>query len=71
MLELESFKIEDIKVAQFEKVFSTNVIGLTMLTQEVVKFSKLNNTELLLILALLQLIMDSPPALFTALLNLH
>jgi 3-oxoacyl-[acyl-carrier protein] reductase len=36
----EFSKLEDIKVAQFEKVFSTNVIGLTMLTQEVVKFFK-------------------------------
>ena len=33
-------KIDDIKIEQFERVFSTNVFGLTMLTQEVVKFFK-------------------------------
>jgi 3-oxoacyl-[acyl-carrier protein] reductase len=36
----EFSKLEDVKVAQFERVFSTNVYGLTMLTQEVVKFFK-------------------------------
>ena len=31
-------KLEDLKVEQFERVFSTNVYGLSMITQEVVKF---------------------------------
>ena len=33
-------KLEDIKVNHFESIFATNVFGLTMLTQEVVKFFK-------------------------------
>ncbi|MBC99763.1 MAG: short-chain dehydrogenase [Crocinitomicaceae bacterium] len=36
----EFAKLEDIKVSHFETTFSTNVFGLTMLTQEVVKFFK-------------------------------
>ena len=36
----EFAKLEDIKVNQFESIFATNVFGLTMLTQEVVKFFK-------------------------------
>jgi 3-oxoacyl-[acyl-carrier protein] reductase len=36
----EFSRLEDIKVAQFDRVFSTNIYGLTMLTQEVVKFFK-------------------------------
>ena len=36
----EFSKLEDIKLNQFENIFSTNVFGLTMLTQEVVKFFK-------------------------------
>ena len=32
--------LEDVKIAQFEKIFATNVFGLTMLTQEVAKFFK-------------------------------
>tara|TARA_B100000768_G_scaffold179605_1_gene197682 strand:+ start:1484 stop:2188 length:705 start_codon:yes stop_codon:yes gene_type:complete len=36
----EFAKIEDIKVNHFENIFATNVFGLTMLTQEVVKFFK-------------------------------
>ena len=32
--------LEDIKISQFENTFATNVFGLTMLTQEVVKFFK-------------------------------
>ena len=36
----EFSKLEDIKVNHFEATFSTNVFGLTMLTQEVVKFFK-------------------------------
>ena len=31
----EFAKLEDVKISQFEKIFSTNVFGLTMLTQEV------------------------------------
>ncbi len=34
----EFSKLEDLKVEQFERVFSTNVYGLSMITQEVVKF---------------------------------
>ena len=33
-------KLDEIKVSDFEEVFSTNVYGLTMMTQEVVKFFK-------------------------------
>ena len=33
-------KLEDIKISHFESIFATNVFGLTMLTQEVVKFFK-------------------------------
>ena len=33
-------KLDEIKVSDFEEVFSTNVYGLTMITQEVVKFFK-------------------------------
>ena len=33
-------KLDEIKVSDFEEVFSTNVYGLTMVTQEVVKFFK-------------------------------
>ena len=36
----EFAKLEDIKVNHFESIFATNVFGLTMLTQEVVKFFK-------------------------------
>jgi len=36
----EFARLEDVKINQFEKIFSTNVFGLTMLTQEVVKFFK-------------------------------
>ena len=36
----EFAKLEDIKISQFENIFATNVFGLTMLTQEVVKFFK-------------------------------
>ena len=36
----EFSKLEDVSVAQFEKVFSTNVFGLTILTQQVVKHFK-------------------------------
>ena len=36
----EFAKLEDIKISQFENTFATNVFGLTMLTQEVVKFFK-------------------------------
>ena len=36
----EFAKLEDIKVNHFENIFATNVFGLTMLTQEVVKFFK-------------------------------
>ena len=36
----EFSKLEDIKLNQFENIFATNVFGLTMLTQEVVKFFK-------------------------------
>ena len=36
----EFAKLEDIKINHFESVFATNVFGLTMLTQEVVKFFK-------------------------------
>jgi 3-oxoacyl-[acyl-carrier protein] reductase len=36
----EFSKLEDIKISQFENIFATNVFGLTMLTQEVVKFFK-------------------------------
>jgi 3-oxoacyl-[acyl-carrier protein] reductase len=36
----EFAKLEDVKINQFEKIFSTNVFGLTMLTQEVAKFFK-------------------------------
>ena len=36
----EFAKLEDIKVSHFETIFTTNVFGLTMLTQEVVKFFK-------------------------------
>ena len=36
----EFSKLEDVNVAQFEKVFSTNVFGLTILTQQVVKHFK-------------------------------
>ena len=54
----EFSKLEDIKVAQFERVFSTNVYGLTMLTQEVAKFFKPNNTGQLSILVPLQQLMD-------------
>jgi 3-oxoacyl-[acyl-carrier protein] reductase len=36
----EFSKLEDINVTQFENVFSTNVFGLTMLTQQVVKHFK-------------------------------
>ena len=33
-------KLESIKMADFDEIFSTNVFGLTMMTQEVVKFFK-------------------------------
>ena len=33
-------KLDEIKVSDFEEVFSTNIYGLTMMTQEVVKFFK-------------------------------
>ena len=33
-------KLDEIKVSDFEEVFSTNIYGLTMITQEVVKFFK-------------------------------
>jgi len=36
----EFAKLEDIKINHFESIFATNVFGLTMLTQEVVKFFK-------------------------------
>jgi 3-oxoacyl-[acyl-carrier protein] reductase len=36
----EFARLEDVKINQFEKIFSTNVFGLTMLTQEVAKFFK-------------------------------
>ena len=36
----EFAKLEDVKVNHFESIFATNVFGLTMLTQEVVKFFK-------------------------------
>ena len=36
----EFAKLEDIKISNFENIFATNVFGLTMLTQEVVKFFK-------------------------------
>jgi len=36
----EFARLEDVKISQFEKIFSTNVFGLTMLTQEVAKFFK-------------------------------
>lgn len=36
----EFANLEDIKISQFENIFATNVFGLTMLTQEVVKFFK-------------------------------
>ena len=36
----EFAKLENIKVNHFESIFATNVFGLTMLTQEVVKFFK-------------------------------
>jgi 3-oxoacyl-[acyl-carrier protein] reductase len=36
----EFARLEDIKVNHFESIFATNVFGLTMLTQEVVKFFK-------------------------------
>jgi 3-oxoacyl-[acyl-carrier protein] reductase len=36
----EFSRLEDIKLNQFENIFATNVFGLTMLTQEVVKFFK-------------------------------
>ena len=36
----ELANLEDIKISQFENIFATNVFGLTMLTQEVVKFFK-------------------------------
>jgi len=36
----EFSKLEDIKISHFENIFATNVFGLTMLTQEVVKFFK-------------------------------
>ena len=36
----ELSRLEDIKLNQFENIFATNVFGLTMLTQEVVKFFK-------------------------------
>ena len=36
----EFAKLEDIKMNHFENIFATNVFGLTMLTQEVVKFFK-------------------------------
>ena len=35
--------LDDINVEQFEKVFSTNVFGLAMLTQEVVRYFKKQN----------------------------
>ena len=55
MQALVSFsKLEDIKLNQFENIFATNVFGLTMLTQEVVKFFKTQqHGSLLLILVLL------------------
>ena len=34
----EFAKLEDVKVNHFESIFATNVFGLTMITQEVVKF---------------------------------
>ena len=34
----EFSKLEDLKIEQFQRIFSTNVFGLSMLTQEVVKF---------------------------------
>ena len=37
---VEFAKLEDIKINHFESIFATNVFGLTMLTQEVVKFFK-------------------------------
>ena len=36
----EFAKLDDIKINHFESIFATNVFGLTMLTQEVVKFFK-------------------------------
>ena len=36
----EFAKLEDVKMNHFENIFATNVFGLTMLTQEVVKFFK-------------------------------
>ena len=36
----EFAKLEDIKISHFVNIFATNVFGLTMLTQEVVKFFK-------------------------------
>jgi 3-oxoacyl-[acyl-carrier protein] reductase len=36
----EFAKLDDIKISHFENIFATNVFGLTMLTQEVVKFFK-------------------------------
>lgn len=36
----EFAKLEDIKINHFESIFATNVFGLTMLTQEAVKFFK-------------------------------
>ena len=36
----EFAKLEDIKMNHFENIFATNVFGLTMLAQEVVKFFK-------------------------------
>ena len=36
----EFAKLEDIKINHFESIFATNVFGLSMLTQEVVKFFK-------------------------------
>jgi len=33
-------KLEDVKISHFENVFATNVYGLTMTTQEVIKFFK-------------------------------
>jgi len=35
--------LEDLKIEHFEKVYSTNVFGLTLLTQEVVKHFKAQN----------------------------
>jgi 3-oxoacyl-[acyl-carrier protein] reductase len=35
--------VEDVKIEDFENVFATNVFGLAILTQEVVKYFKLQN----------------------------